>query len=251
MSSPPPPIQCLFCNHLNPAGASFCNDCGSQMHLQPCDRCGAINKRTARNCYKCDAGFTLPATPELDPAPPDTGIAAVDPSAPADSAHFPPESSPAFEIVSSASAAPVTGTRRTVHSAVPVMMLVAMAMAAAGYYFFVPSAPIAKKQSAAPLAPGVSGTVSSVSAAPTIAAAPIEAASAPAGPTPKPAAGTSVLHQAPAPALPTTDTAIPVRRTPPTDAGPENRPPPPVLAECAEAVAALGLCNPGTKEETK
>ncbi len=63
-----PTLQCLFCHHLNPAGASFCNDCGSQLHLQPCDHCGSINKRSARSCYKCHAIFTLSAVPGLESA---------------------------------------------------------------------------------------------------------------------------------------------------------------------------------------
>ena len=51
------PLQCLFCNHLNPGGATFCNDCGSQLQLQQCDLCGSINKRSAKICYKCGAPF--------------------------------------------------------------------------------------------------------------------------------------------------------------------------------------------------
>ena len=57
--SSPSAYQCLFCNHLNPAGASFCNECGSQLQLQQCDLCGSINKRSARVCYKCGAAFTF------------------------------------------------------------------------------------------------------------------------------------------------------------------------------------------------
>ncbi|MFZ4539474.1 zinc ribbon domain-containing protein [Propionivibrio sp.] len=63
--SSPQVLQCLFCNHLNPADASFCNKCGSQLHLRPCDNCGAIEKRTATNCYKCNAELTLPEIPKL------------------------------------------------------------------------------------------------------------------------------------------------------------------------------------------
>ena len=55
----PSAYQCLFCNHPNPAGASFCNECGSQLQLQQCDLCGSINKRSARVCYKCGAAFTF------------------------------------------------------------------------------------------------------------------------------------------------------------------------------------------------
>ncbi len=45
--------QCFFCKHLNPAGAKFCNDCGSPLHLKPCSECEAINDQAATNCYRC------------------------------------------------------------------------------------------------------------------------------------------------------------------------------------------------------
>lgn len=63
----PSPLQCLFCNHLNPGGSSFCNDCGSQLHLQQCDLCGSINKRSARICYKCGVTFTHSAAHGVHP----------------------------------------------------------------------------------------------------------------------------------------------------------------------------------------
>ena len=251
MSSLPPPLQCLFCNHLNPAGASFCNDCGSQMHLQPCDRCGAINKRTARNCYKCDAGFTLPAAPEPDSAPQDAGIEKLRTSAPVDATPPAPESAPAYEIVSSASAAAATGSRRTVHFAVPAMVLVAMAVGV--YYFLVPSAPSAQTPGAAPLASGASGTLTSVSAGPATADAPIDPASAATGVTPTPVAAISGPGEAlaPAPAPPKAVAAMTARRSPPPDAEPKSPAAAPILVQCPDAVAALGLCSSATKEETK
>jgi ribosomal protein L40E len=58
-------IECLFCKHPNPVGASFCNECGSSLDVQLCDRCGAIDKRTAHTCYKCGATFPLSATSEV------------------------------------------------------------------------------------------------------------------------------------------------------------------------------------------
>ena len=65
-----PLLQCLFCEHFNPLDASFCNSCGSPLNLQPCGQCEAINERSAINCYKCGAEFTLPASPESDSADP-------------------------------------------------------------------------------------------------------------------------------------------------------------------------------------
>jgi hypothetical protein len=60
LSMPPP--QCPFCNHANPAGAKYCNDCGSPLHLKPCNHCDAINDEVASNCYKCGAEFPVPSS---------------------------------------------------------------------------------------------------------------------------------------------------------------------------------------------
>jgi hypothetical protein len=54
--------QCCFCNHANPAGAKYCNDCGSPLHLKPCKQCDAINDQVASNCYSCDTEFPVLAT---------------------------------------------------------------------------------------------------------------------------------------------------------------------------------------------
>jgi hypothetical protein len=62
---------CPFCEHHNPAGAYFCNDCGSPQHLKPCNHCDAVNDQTATNCYKCGALFITPgATPVVPAADP-------------------------------------------------------------------------------------------------------------------------------------------------------------------------------------
>jgi len=58
------PAQCIFCAHVNPSGAKFCNDCGSPLHLKPCRQCDAINDRGARRCYNCGI-----ADPVLEPPP--------------------------------------------------------------------------------------------------------------------------------------------------------------------------------------
>ncbi len=59
-------FRCLFCQHANPAGAKFCNECGSGLRLQPCERCDAINDRDAPQCHHC--GIALAATEATDPA---------------------------------------------------------------------------------------------------------------------------------------------------------------------------------------
>ena len=47
--------MCAFCDHRNPAGAKFCNECASPLHLKPCSKCDAVNHQAATNCYKCGA----------------------------------------------------------------------------------------------------------------------------------------------------------------------------------------------------
>lgn len=60
---------CAFCEHRNPAGANFCNDCGSPLHLKPCNQCAAVNDQAATCCYQCGAEgaalFTRPEPPLL------------------------------------------------------------------------------------------------------------------------------------------------------------------------------------------
>ena len=67
-------IGCSFCQHANPAGAKFCNECGAVLRLQPCPHCDAINDRDAARCHHCDAtlsGTVLreAATVGFDPMP--------------------------------------------------------------------------------------------------------------------------------------------------------------------------------------
>ena len=63
--------MCAFCDHRNPAGAKFCNDCASPLHLKPCKQCRAVNDQAATNCYKCGAASpVLLRTPEATPALP-------------------------------------------------------------------------------------------------------------------------------------------------------------------------------------
>ena len=60
--------MCAFCDHRNPAGAKFCNECASPLHLKPCKRCDAVNDPGATNCYKCGAEFPASfGTPEATP----------------------------------------------------------------------------------------------------------------------------------------------------------------------------------------
>jgi ribosomal protein L40E len=64
---------CYFCDHRNPGDAKFCNDCGSPLHLKPCNQCDAVNHQAATNCSKCGAACpVLFGTPEATPILPAT-----------------------------------------------------------------------------------------------------------------------------------------------------------------------------------
>ncbi|HEX4883754.1 MAG TPA: zinc ribbon domain-containing protein [Casimicrobiaceae bacterium] len=71
-------LRCLFCTHVNPAGARFCNDCGSPADLQPCRVCNAVDKRTASHCYQCGAAFPPPLPLPADAVVDATADATVD-----------------------------------------------------------------------------------------------------------------------------------------------------------------------------
>ena len=57
-----PPLSCPFCTHENPAGAKYCNDCGSPLHLVLC-KCGAVNNVTDTHCHRCGTSVSDPRAP--------------------------------------------------------------------------------------------------------------------------------------------------------------------------------------------
>ena len=56
--------RCAFCTHSNPSGARFCNECGSPLHLRPCEHCEAVNDVLERACYRCGAPMRVERRPE-------------------------------------------------------------------------------------------------------------------------------------------------------------------------------------------
>src|SRR5437867_551070 len=68
-------MQCPFCLEKNAAGAKFCSNCGSPLHLRICSKCQAINDKTARSCTEC--GSPLPEfqeQPEVNTAAEDFSV---------------------------------------------------------------------------------------------------------------------------------------------------------------------------------
>jgi len=62
-----PSVQCLFCHSRNRWGANYCERCEEQLDLQPCNRCGAVDHRSATACHKCGGQFSLSVAPGFAP----------------------------------------------------------------------------------------------------------------------------------------------------------------------------------------
>lgn len=104
-------LTCSFCNHANPAGARFCNECGSGLGLRPCARCDAINDVGATYCHHCGAmlnervatsvGGSAQASRATDAVPESSVVRALDAVAP-EPASPRPSSPPSVKELSSA-----------------------------------------------------------------------------------------------------------------------------------------------------
>lgn len=115
-------LLCFCCDHRNPAGAKFCNACGTPLHLKPCKHCEAINVRAAAHCHQCGETFALEfefrdEAVELPEAP-----AAAEGSVPAEA---PPE-------------APYSGRRRDVFTTRIIALLLTLTASAllSAYYAY-------------------------------------------------------------------------------------------------------------------
>lgn len=213
--SPLPYLQCLFCNHLNPAGASFCNNCGSQLHLQPCDRCGAFNKRTEKGCHKCGASFTLPAASGRDASVP--ALSDVEPA-----------NLPQGNVAAATDNKPAKLSRRTLQLAALALLFVAIVMS--GEYYSEQSAEFTKTQGVIPFAPRVSGSPMATTVTP-------------------PAVATLVEEAPVSPAQAAAGATLTVRTSAASQAKANNRRDPALLKECPDNVAALGICSSSSKNE--
>ena len=58
-------LACNFCAHANPEGSTFCNRCGSPLHLKLCYQCEAINSVLAAECFQCGAPLSSASTEEM------------------------------------------------------------------------------------------------------------------------------------------------------------------------------------------
>ncbi len=264
-----PLLQCLFCNHHNPAGASFCNACGSPMDLQPCEQCDAIDKRTARNCYKCGAEFAVPAAPAPDPAlateSPDKPLsepvlvaaymAREDAALPSSGLLLPESSSRKLPDQSADSFAPengaadqqASGSRRLRRVALAGLLFAALALSAYIYRGQSPHVPAQPAEIRLAPAPGAKPASRETTESST--AAPVDGASNRKVIRQKLAASVDEPEKELSIAPPGAGAVTALQPSSESAAEPDTRADPPILKECPEAVAVLGLCNPNSKQE--
>lgn len=265
-----PIFRCLFCNHVNPAEASFCNACGSQLDLQPCSQCGAVDSRTAKSCHKCGTPFAPALASELDAllapmAPVPHGDAwdyssRIEASVAGAKAIVPAQPQPRAlnnrqltvgEMASERLVQPADTGRSWL---VPGVALLAVAAAAMFAIFYQRPMATAPTQVSQPLVPPVAvlpavhtpPMPTAPPAAPELAAKaePVEAASPPKNLPAGAAVATNKPKTVPARAAPrpvATQAAPPRPVTQPPQA---PRREPAAIQNCSQALATLGLCKP-------
>lgn len=118
-------LQCFCCDQPNPAGARYCNDCGTPLHLKPCKQCDAINDRPAMHCHQCGAEFAFPFAEPTFEAP---FAAAAD--------FVPADRSPSASGITTPRAASTIGANRIPGVALMAGLVAAVALSA--YYAYRP-----------------------------------------------------------------------------------------------------------------
>ncbi len=53
-------MKCARCQHENPGGATFCDECGARLEAA-CSACGEANRAGAKFCRKCGEALARPA----------------------------------------------------------------------------------------------------------------------------------------------------------------------------------------------
>ena len=259
-----PMLRCLFCNHNNPAEASFCNACGSQLNLQPCGQCGAVDSRTAKSCHKCGTPFAPALVSEFDAllAPASHGdqwdySSRIEASVAGAKAILPTYDQPRTSNDRQLTVGAVAPDRRvsTIKPGsswlVPGVALLGVALAATFAIFYqrpVTIAPLQTLQQAAPRVAETPATTAplTVAAVPTspeqtVPADPIDAA-APSEEPPTAISDEPAKVSARTQLRTTTKLATPP--VPVAEPQPAVRREPPAIKDCSQALATLGLCVP-------
>ena len=253
-------LQCLFCQHLNTAGAVFCDDCGGQLDLQPCDQCGAVDSRAATNCYKCGAEFTLLVAPDLAlpftsaivdkelpyPTPIDPGSADFEAAHLNDGLTYShPERQLIGKVVSPETSATATVSRGGTPVAILALLLLLITVAVSVYLY---RGQPARTQGPNQAVNDMSGLQKPGESAPSTEAAGMDPALKPVDMIQTPAAGTSKIGITPSLTPPGAEAALSSRPLPTTDAEIKTFQDLSVVEKCPPAVATLGLCNPDTQQ---
>lgn len=254
-------LQCLFCQHLNPAGVDYCNSCDGQLNLQPCYRCGGVDLRTASKCHRCGGEFSPPAVPvpdfqftpsnfdSIDETPtspetpkPETAHLNADPASP----HLDRPS--VGEVISLGNQHPSAQSQRGTRFAVLGLLLLLLVAALSAYVYRGRPAPVDRPQGQEQAANESPESRNSKEAAPSHRAS-VDAASTPINTVQSPPSSTNPPAQPQATAEPSADAALSLRPVPAAAANADPSQDPPTVTTCPPAVAALGLCNLDTPQE--
>lgn len=58
-------IRCLICDEINPSGSIACAECAYPLDVRRCKPCGALDRRDALRCFKCQSPFEALADPTV------------------------------------------------------------------------------------------------------------------------------------------------------------------------------------------
>lgn len=259
-----PSLQCLFCQHLNPSDVDYCNSCDGQLNLQPCDRCGAVDLRTATNCYKCGAEFSLPVVQGLDfPLPPAivdkelTRPTSTDPGvADSETEHLiprliysHPERQAVDEVPSPETSATAAKLRRGTPVAILAILLLLITTAVAVYLYRGHTAQAARTQVQKQVINDVSGARKPGESVPSNGASGMDAALKPMDTVQTSPASANKSKKTASLKPPGADAALAARPLPATDGEIKTLQDLSAVGKCPPAVATLGLCNPDTQQE--
>lgn len=209
-----PTVQCLFCQHLNPAHAAFCNECGQAVNLRPCPQCQASNDREATTCQRCGTELSAPASQAPG--------ASVPSASNAESLLWSHTRNGGMNpALLSEMSATTNSVRRRMFLAVAALVVALIGYGASVYFYGLPAQrPQTQSQNPVPA---------------TARAVPAE--------TPRSASATP-SELPPAATLGLTDETAPSSSAPSPDSSSAS-------AACPPAVAALGLCQPSSPPPTR
>lgn len=247
-----PSLQCLFCQYLNPSDADYCNSCDGQLNLQPCDRCGAVDLRTATNCYKCGTEFSQHMAPGLDltlmPAIVDKEFTYPTSTEPerlnVRLTYSRSARQPVDEVFSPKTSATAANSRRGAPVVALAILLLLIVTAVSVYLYRGHITQPARAQGQKQVVIDLSGARNPGESAPSNGAAGADAALKPMDTVQIPPVSANKPAKTPG-----ADAALAARPLPATVPEPKASQDLSVVGKCPPAVATLGLCNPDSQQE--